>query len=268
MVKKYTFWNEEENNFLRENYLKLGNIELGKILKRTTLAISTRLDMMNLHRPKEWNSERMRKNNPMKNKEVVERRLKTLKEKYLDWGDFNIGRKSPHLTKRNLENNPMKNKESKQKMISKKRNKNYVEQYGEIVAKKKVEKHRKIMKNLWAKEEFRDNQRKLILKSLCKKPNKPETIMINIIKENNLPFNYVGDGQVIIGGFNPDFLSKNPKWIIELNGDYWHSLPDIIKKDKRKYKTYKKLGYKTLIIWEHELKNLDEIKTKIENFTK
>ncbi|GAH86571.1 unnamed protein product, partial [marine sediment metagenome] len=62
------------------------------------------------------------------------------------------------------------------------------------------------------------------LKGLIKKPNKPEKIMINLIKKNNLPFNYVGNGQIIIEGFCPDFLSKNPKQIIEVFGDYWHLL--------------------------------------------
>ncbi|KKL48467.1 hypothetical protein LCGC14_2325240, partial [marine sediment metagenome] len=32
--------------------------------------------------------------------------------------------------------------------------------------------------------------------------------------------------------------------------------------------TYKRYGYKTLIIWEHELKNLDKVKTNILKFNK
>ena len=99
-----------------------------------------------------------------------------------------------------------------------------------------------------------------------KKPNKSEQVLINLIKENNLPFNYVGNNQVIIGGFNPDFLSKNPKHIIELFGDYWHR--NTQERDKRRLETYFKYGYKTLVIWEHELKNLPNIIDKINNFIK
>lgn len=89
------------------------------------------------------------------------------------------------------------------------------------------------------------------------KPNKPEKILIEIIKSNNLPFNYVGDGSIYFKGknhsFNPDFLSKNPKHIIEVFGDYWHNLHKHSLKDKERLETYSKYGYKTLIIWEHEL---------------
>ncbi len=102
------------------------------------------------------------------------------------------------------------------------------------------------------------------------KPNKPEKILIEIIKENNLPFNYVGDGMIWFKGFghsfNPDFLSKNPKHIIELFGDYWHNLPNVKEKDKKRLQTYSKYGYKTLVIWENELKNKQEIINKINSF--
>ena len=97
-------------------------------------------------------------------------------------------------------------------------------------------------------------------------PNKPEQQMIDLIKENNLPFNFVGDGQVILGGFNPDFLSKNPKHIIEVYGDYWHNLPHSAEQSNRRLDAYFKLGYKTLIIWEHELKNTSQVLAKINNF--
>jgi len=123
------------------------------------------------------------------------------------------------------------------------------------------------LRRKWQNKEFREKQIKAMMKGMIIKPNKPEKIMINLIKENNLPFNYVGDGQVIIDGFNPDFLSKNPKQIIELFGDYWHKKrPGILERDKRRLKTYKKYGYETLVIWEHELKNPNLVLNKIKRF--
>lgn len=102
------------------------------------------------------------------------------------------------------------------------------------------------------------------------KPNKPEKIMINLIRENNLPFNYVGDGKIWFKGqnhsFNPDFLSKNPKYILEIYGGYWHNLPKAVKRDKERLKTYKKYGYETLVIWESELKNQNQVVNKIKGF--
>ena len=100
-------------------------------------------------------------------------------------------------------------------------------------------------------------------------PNKPEKILITLIKENNLPFIYIGDGKIWFKGetsmFNPDFLSQNPKQIIELFGDYWHSKTK--EKDKERLEAYQKDGYKTLVIWEHELKDLNKTLNKIVCFT-
>jgi G:T-mismatch repair DNA endonuclease (very short patch repair protein) len=121
-------------------------------------------------------------------------------------------------------------------------------------------------KKLWQNEEYA----KRMFKALGIRPNNPETILSNLIKENNLPFNYVGDGAVWFRGenhsFNPDFLSKNPKHIIELFGDYWHNREDSKKRDTERLKTYYHYGYKTLIIWEHELKNPNQVIEKIKIF--
>jgi len=98
--------------------------------------------------------------------------------------------------------------------------------------------------------------------------------MIKLIKENNFPFNYVGDGKVVMEGFCPDFIYQQSKKIIEVFGDYWHNLNKEIKRHKKRLTTYKKGGYKTLIIWEHEIrsnrhgKSLPELEivNRIKNF--
>lgn len=99
-----------------------------------------------------------------------------------------------------------------------------------------------------------------------RKPTSPERLIIRLIKENNLPFNYVGDGKIWFERFNPDFLSKNPKHIIEIFGDYWHK--NTQERDKLRLETYNKYGYKTLVIWEHELKDLPSVLNKIQEFIK
>lgn len=71
----------------------------------------------------------------------------------------------------------------------------------------------------------------------------------------------------------PDFII-NDKIIIEVNGDFWHAFnitPDKMKprqreniiRDIMKYNFYEKMGYKYLVIWEHEFVNIDSIKNKI-----
>ena len=74
--------------------------------------------------------------------------------------------------------------------------------------------------------------------------------------------------KLILNGLNPDFVDIKNKIIIELYGTYWHKRPEVIKRDKRRIGTYKKHGFKTLIIWEHELKDLIKITEKIILFLK
>ena len=114
----------------------------------------------------------------------------------------------------------------------------------------------------------KESRMKKIFKVLNLKSNKPEKILNRLLKKI-LPkeYKYVGDGKVILGGFNPDFININgQKKIIELYGDYWHNLPEYKKRDKRRLIAYKKYGYKTLIIWEHELKEPEKVISKTMEF--
>lgn len=126
----------------------------------------------------------------------------------------------------------------------------------------------KVVKNNWQTPEIRDYMVKKIMLGNLIKPNKPELQLQSLL--NNLypnDWQYVGDGKVILEGFCPDFINVNgKKQIIELNGDYWHNRQGAAEKDKRKVKAYKQLGYKTLTVWEHELKNVNKLKNKIERF--
>ena len=122
-------------------------------------------------------------------------------------------------------------------------------------------------KSKWQNKEYRDNTRKRIFEALYLSPNNPEKLLIKLLNKI-LPkqYTFVGDGKLIVGGFCPDFVNKDNNKIIEMFGDYWHNLPDWSKRDKRRKIAYKKLGYKTLIIWEHELKDIEEIKERILEF--
>ncbi len=120
----------------------------------------------------------------------------------------------------------------------------------------------------WKEEEYRNKTIKAMLSGNLIKPNKPETLLTKLFKELKLHYTFVGDGKIILAGFCPDFINKKEKKIIELYGDYWHNLSDYKKRDKRRLKTYKKLGYKTLIIWEHELKDLNKLIKRLINFNR
>lgn len=114
-------------------------------------------------------------------KEEAERKRKTLREvvhKKL------IGRKRPDLTKRNLTNNPMWSKK----------------------AQKKSSLTHLIVMNI---PEIKEKVLKATLKGMGKRPTSLEKKMIEIIKKQNLPYKYVGDGDFIIGGKCPDFVNIN-----------------------------------------------------------
>ncbi len=108
-------------------------------------------------------------------------------------------------------------------------------------------------------------------KGLDMKPNLLEKHMIEIL--NKLypdEFKFVGDSSKWIGGKNPDFKHKEKKLIIELFGDYWHSkevtgIDEQIHEQERQ-SHFENNGYKTLIIWEREFKNIERLKLKITEF--
>jgi len=211
----------------------------------------------------------MKKNHPMLGKHHSEiSKLKMSKSKINLYKNgyisSSIGRKLDKKTKERLSKsikNLWKDENYKNKIVGKKRLNTSV-----------------TLKGLWKDDDFREKRIKALNKSyengrrkiIFKYPTTPELKLLKIIQENNLPFNYVGDGKIWFRGenhsFNPDFLSKNPKHIIEIFGDYWHNLPLSIKKDEERIRTYHKYGYDTLIIRGRELNDVDKIILKINRF--
>lgn len=90
-------------------------------------------------------------------------------------------------------------------------------------------------------------------------------ILLNKLFSNQ--YKYVGNCNFFVKNFNPDFINTNhQKKIIELYGDYWHKLPGSKERDKNRLNTYKKYGYKTLIVWEHEFKDKEKLTEKLIKF--
>lgn len=174
------------------------------------------------------------------------------------------------------DNNPAKREDVRKKislaLMGRKRNSFSEEHKRKLslahIGKKFSEKHKNNLKISWKNEERRNESVAKLLKNTEITPKEKQ--LLEIIEQNKLPFNYVGDGKVIFNGFCPDFLSKNPKHIIELFGDEHYSKINK-ERDERKLKAYSSLGYKTLIIWNWELdKNnyKENIANKIKEFIK
>lgn len=132
----------------------------------------------------------------------------------------------------------------------------------------------KIQKALWQNPEYREMTIEAALKGNRREPNRAELKLQNIL-DKHFPseWKYTGNGYHTIGGFSPDFTNCNGrKEIIEVFGDYWHSLEVIRDRwqatELGKIMAYNSLGYRCLIIWEHELGELSEkeIVAKIKKF--
>lgn len=97
-----------------------------------------------------------------------------------------------------------------------------------------------------------------------RKPTTPERQLILILNElfpNQ--YKYVGNGEVWIAGKNPDFINVNgQKKLIEVFGDFWHQGET----GEDRIAHFAKYGFRTLIIWEHELSNKDLIVHKVKDF--
>ena len=112
-------------------------------------------------------------------------------------------------------------------------------------------------KNIWMQAVYAGNN---------VKPNKKETILLNLLDELYPgEWKYTGNFTFWINGRNPDFTNINSKKkLIELFGDYWHKgeNPQI------KKNIFREFGWDTLVIWEHELENIEWVKDQIHWFMK
>lgn len=103
-----------------------------------------------------------------------------------------------------------------------------------------------------------------VQKGLQLKPNKPETIILDILNDKYPgEWKFTGDFSFVINGKNPDFVNCNgQKKVIDLFGDYWHKGE---KANDRK-KVFKPFGYDSLIIWEKELRDMKKVTNRITKF--
>lgn len=113
---------------------------------------------------------------------------------------------------------------------------------------------------LWQTNSYRNKFCNLYLKGRKLYKNKQEKIIHSLIG-NKYKFN----NRTKIYGFIPDFINDKDKKIIEFFGSYWHQNKN---RERRRLNFYKKSNYKTLIIWDFELKNIKNLERKIELFKK
>lgn len=121
-------------------------------------------------------------------------------------------------------------------------------------------KRKEIAKQRWADPVFQ----KKIQKSFNRKPNKPETALLDLL--NQLfpnEYKYVGDFQFFLGGKNPDFMNCNSKkLLVEMWGSYWHRNDD----PQARIDHFKQFGFDTCIVGDGELKDQETLVKKLREF--
>jgi very-short-patch-repair endonuclease len=118
----------------------------------------------------------------------------------------------------------------------------------------------------WQDPEIKARRVSATLKGNQIRPTNIEQTVIDVINEYNLPYKYVGNGEVIIEGKNPDFINVNGlKSVIEVYGRYWHQIED----EPERIEFFLRYGFRTLILWDREIENVphEEIYQKILKFT-
>jgi len=190
---------------------------------------------------------------------------KIKKGKFPQWLDYDKSGK----------NHPLWNKKHKLKSIEKmkqkrieyyKTHKNYLkgktyeEVFGKEKAKKIINKQLKNRRSYMGKNNpFYNKKHKKetiektlpkILKKLKVRPTSIEKKFIEIIKKYNLPFDYCGDGALLIGFKNPDFVESNGRKIcLEVANRFHHKPPYEINRISH----FSKYGWRCLVIFEEEL---------------
>ena len=152
--------------------------------------------------------------------------------------DYKIPRRNNSENMKN--NNPMSNPLTRKKHLKKVRTQKF------------RNKARETFKSNWKNPKIREKNLKNLLKAMFQRPTSLEKEFIKIIKRYNLPFKYVGDGEIIIGYKNPDFISTNGnKLIIETANRFHHkeNYPEI------RQKIFGKYGYQVLVLWAKKNKN-------------
>ena len=70
-----------------------------------------------------------------------------------------------------------------------------------------------------------------------------------------------------VGPYNFDFYIERPtrSLLIEINGDYWHSLTSSVERDKRKasYLLNLQAEYELMVLWEHEFYTAGRVQTRL-----
>lgn len=100
----------------------------------------------------------------------------------------------------------------------------------------------------------------------------PEKLVFSWLADRGIPFVFQSDfpdypGTLTVENLRPDFMLEWCKTIIEVQGEYFHSLPDAAEHDVYKFTIYELSGYRVLWFWESDiLTNLTGLMMQVPEF--
>lgn len=98
-----------------------------------------------------------------------------------------------------------------------------------------------------------------------RRPNGDE-LQLQFVLDKYFPgeWEYVGDGQVWVGGKNPDFVSvAGERRVIEVFGYYWHS--DAGEEEER-IAHFRGCGFACIVFWGYDVYDEDDVVERVKNF--
>ena len=173
--------------------------------------------------------------------------------------------KIPEIARKSAETNKKLYMEGKRKLIKYWLGKKHSEETKEKIRKTKILQY-KDPNSIYNSKEWNENRIRNSLKGLMKRPTSLERRFIEeIIIPYNFSLNYCGDGSLLIGFKNPDFVESNGnKKCVEIANEVELHHPKGW--DTIRINHFKKYGWDCLIIWESELKNKHQLLEKVQRF--
>jgi len=101
------------------------------------------------------------------------------------------------------------------------------------------------------------------MRALSVHPNRPEMALLGLLRQVAPVWEFVGDGTLIVGGKSPDFQTNDGSNLLcEMYGDYWHRNDD----PQERIDWFAQFGYKTIVVWERELRNPYQVLSRLHEF--
>lgn len=117
-----------------------------------------------------------------------------------------------------------------------------------------------LSKEMWTNDEYRLR----VYKGQSFKPNGPESILIQLLNDHHPGvFSYVGNRKFWIDRFNPDFIDRDNKIIIEYDGKHWHGDTVESVHDVERNLAYSSAGYRLLILRDGDIVNKEVVLNKL-----